>query len=148
MILLISVPLYCSVTLSYVVQALDHLDLTLNDSYVSLEKLLDKMEWASFPGVQKLLLKGLTHETTSEPARELLSRSVPLVLVRVNTPTQMLGTLVRTVQMSYWPDNHFIVFVVSIILTLFGMSFVYRCLLCRFPSLFSFVVLIFVYRKG
>lgn len=60
------------------VQAFDHLDLTLNDSYVSLEKLLDKMEWTSFPGVQKLLLKGLTYEATSEPTRELLSRSVIL----------------------------------------------------------------------
>ncbi len=55
-------------------QAFDHLDLTLNDSYVSLEKLLDKMDWTAFPGVQKLLLKGLTHDTTSEPTRELLSR--------------------------------------------------------------------------
>ena len=52
----------------------DHLDLTLNNTYVCLEKLLNKMEWGSFPGVQSLLLKGLTLEATSEPSRELLSR--------------------------------------------------------------------------
>ncbi len=63
---------FCFVFLFF--QAFDHLDLTLNDSYVSLEKLLDKMDWTAFPGVQKLLLKGLTHDTTSEPTRELLSR--------------------------------------------------------------------------
>lgn len=51
----------------------DHLDLTLNDTYVCLEKLLDKMEWASFPGLQSLLFKGLTLEDP-EPARELLAR--------------------------------------------------------------------------
>lgn len=55
-------------------QVFDHLDLSLNDTYVCLEKLLNKMEWAAFPGVQGLLLKGLTLDSTSEPARELLSR--------------------------------------------------------------------------
>ena len=65
--------------LLYFSKAFNHLDLTLNDSYVSLEKFLDKMEWTSFTGVQKLLLKGLTLESTSEPTRELLSKCVCMV---------------------------------------------------------------------
>lgn len=60
-------------------QVFDRLDLTLNDTYVCLEKLLDKMEWSSFPGVQSLLLKGLTLDDP-EPARELLSRCVHTVI--------------------------------------------------------------------
>ena len=32
------------------------------------------MKWTTFPGVQSLIMKGLTLEATSEPSRELLSR--------------------------------------------------------------------------
>ena len=56
-------------------KVLDHLELSMNDTYERLEALLPKMKWTNFPGVQKLLLKGLTLESTSVPSRELLSRS-------------------------------------------------------------------------
>ncbi len=55
-------------------RVLDHLELSMNDTYERLESLLDKMKWSTFPGVQKLLLKGLTLDSTSEPSREILSR--------------------------------------------------------------------------
>ncbi len=55
-------------------RVLDHLELSMNDTYERLEALLDKMKWSSFSGVQKLLLKGLTLDSTSEPSREILSR--------------------------------------------------------------------------
>ncbi len=55
-------------------RVLDHLELNMNDTYERLEALLYKMKWTPFPGVQKLLLKGLTLDSTSEPSRELLSR--------------------------------------------------------------------------
>lgn len=55
-------------------RVLDHLELSMNDTYERLEALLDKMKWSNFSGVQKLLLKGLTLDSTSEPSREILSR--------------------------------------------------------------------------
>ena len=55
-------------------RVLDHLELSMNDTYERLEALLQKMKWTNFPGVQQLLLKGLTLESTSVPSRELLSR--------------------------------------------------------------------------
>ena len=55
-------------------QVFDRIDLTLNDTYERLEAILNKMKWTNFPGVQSLIMKGLTLESTSEPSRELLSR--------------------------------------------------------------------------
>ena len=54
-------------------QVLDRLDLSLNNAFDCLEMLLSKLKWPHFPGVQALLLKGLTLEATSEPTRTLLS---------------------------------------------------------------------------
>jgi len=52
---------------------LDRIDLSLNDTHDCLEELLSKLKWPNFPGVQALLLKGLTLEAVSEPTRTLLS---------------------------------------------------------------------------
>lgn len=72
-------------------RVLDHLELSMNDTYERLEVLFSKMKWTSFPGVQKLLLKGLTLDSTSEPSRELLSRYVH---VHVHVRTLSLVRLV------------------------------------------------------
>jgi len=54
-------------------KVLDRIDLSLNDTHDCLEELHSKLKWPNFPGVQALLLKGLTLEAVSEPTRTLLS---------------------------------------------------------------------------
>ena len=58
----------------FFIQVFDRIDLNLNDTYERLEAILNKIKWTNFPGVQSLIMKGLTLESTSEPSRELLSR--------------------------------------------------------------------------
>ncbi len=67
----------------------DRVDLSLNDTYERLEAILNKMKWTSFSGVQNLIMKGLTLETTSEPSRELLSR----LDITLNTQRPILADL-------------------------------------------------------
>lgn len=54
------------------------------ECHEKLDKILQMICWHDFPGVQALLLKGLTSPLTSEPTWNLLSRmtafiSVPIV---------------------------------------------------------------------
>lgn len=60
--------------ISSLIQSMDQLDLSANDTHDRLEVLFDKLHWAAFPGVQGLLLKGLTLESTTESTHKLLSR--------------------------------------------------------------------------
>ena len=80
-----------SMALRLLTKVFDRLDLAENDSHERLDALLAKMKWGSFPGVQALLLKGLTLEATSQPTRELLSRVTLYSTRAVFDPSQFAG---------------------------------------------------------
>ena len=74
-----------------------HMDLFADSTYCRLEALLHKMKWENFPGVLKLLLKGLTLESTTDCTRDLLAVLSPHSTRAVFDPTQHTGLPVNIV---------------------------------------------------
>ena len=78
-------------------KVLTQMDLFSDNTYIRLEALLHKMNWTDFPGVQKLILKGLTLESTTDYARQLLTNLSPHSTRAVFDPTQHAGLPVNII---------------------------------------------------
>lgn len=72
-------------------KVLSILDLSLHDSRDKLDKVLHRLKWNDFPGLQALLLKGLTNAATSEPSLHLLAKLTVFSNVGLVDPSQAAG---------------------------------------------------------
>ena len=73
------------------VQSLEKLDLSLPESWESLQNLLPKFKWPTFPGVQALLLKGLTLDSVAQDTLSLLVLITPFCTMPIFAPSQYSG---------------------------------------------------------
>ena len=73
------------------IQCLHRLDLSQPESRERLEKLLPKFKWPDFPGVQALLMKGLTLGSVADATRSLLVTITPFSTQPVFDPSQHGG---------------------------------------------------------
>lgn len=78
-------------------KVLTQMDLSSDNTYIRLDALLHKMNWTDFPGVQKLILKGLTLESTTDYTRQLLANLSPHSTRAVFDPTQHAGLPVNII---------------------------------------------------
>ena len=78
-------------------KVLTQMDLSSDNTYIRLDALLRKMNWTDFPGVQKLILKGLTLESTTDYTRQLLTYLSPHSTRAVFDPTQHAGLPVNII---------------------------------------------------
>ncbi|XP_062513570.1 protein furry homolog-like isoform X2 [Corticium candelabrum] len=72
-------------------KVLDMLSADDPDDMTHLEAVLRELEWVNFPGVQCLLIKGLTSSATSETTIHLLARLTPIANHHVFTAYPFLG---------------------------------------------------------
>ncbi|XP_065885600.1 protein furry homolog isoform X2 [Dysidea avara] len=71
-------------------KAMDKLDLQSDSVEEKLKGLLEKLTWPTFPGVQSLLLKGLS-SNSAEAVLKLLARITPLSIHPVFDPSEFAG---------------------------------------------------------
>ncbi|KAL9973951.1 hypothetical protein ACROYT_G020474 [Oculina patagonica] len=72
-------------------KVLSFLDLSRHDARDKLDKVLHRLKWNDFPGLQALLLKGVTNTATSEPSLRLLSKLTMFSNVGLVDPSQAAG---------------------------------------------------------
>lgn len=72
-------------------QCIERLDLSQTESMERLEKLLPKFKWPDFPGVQALIMKGLTLGSVANATRSLLVTITPYCTQPVFDPSQYSG---------------------------------------------------------
>ena len=88
-----------SLALRMLEKVLARMDLYADSTYSRLEGLLHKMQWENFPGVQQLILKGLTLDSTTDPTRQLLATLSPHSTRAVFDPSQYSGLPVNIVSL-------------------------------------------------
>ena len=88
-------------------QSLERLDLSLPESRERLENLLPKFKWANFPGVQALLLKGLTLESVADTTRRLLVDITPYSTQPVFDPSKYNGLSLNIMALMPLLVHHF-----------------------------------------
>ncbi|XP_068703466.1 protein furry homolog-like isoform X2 [Montipora foliosa] len=67
------------------------LDLSCHESREKLDKVLHRLKWSDFPGLQALLLKGVTNSATSEASLHLLAKLTLFSNVSLVDPSQAAG---------------------------------------------------------
>lgn len=72
-------------------KVLSVLDLSRHESRDKLDKVLHRLKWTDFPGLQALLLKGVTNAATSEASLHLLAKLTVLLHVSLVDPSQAAG---------------------------------------------------------
>jgi hypothetical protein len=80
-----------SMALRLISKSLEKLDLSLPESWESLQNLLPKFKWPTFPGVQALLLKGLTLDSVAQDTLSLLVLITPFCTKPIFDPAQYSG---------------------------------------------------------
>ena len=88
-------------------QCLERLDLSLPESRERLENLLPKFKWSNFPGVQALLMKGLTLESVARTTRCLLADITPFSTQPVFDPSQYSGLALNIMALMPVLVHHF-----------------------------------------
>jgi len=72
-------------------EVLHGMDLCKSESLERVEKILPKLHWQAFPGVQSLLLKGLTSSATADTTLKLLAKLTTLVNISIIDPSPASG---------------------------------------------------------
>ncbi|XP_047125679.1 protein furry homolog-like isoform X1 [Hydra vulgaris] len=77
----------------------DKLNLEDAKSVERVEKVFDKINWLNFPGLQSLLLKGLTSSGTAEQTQYLLSKLTTMNSISVISPNLTLGLSLNVISL-------------------------------------------------
>ena len=88
-------------------QCLEKLDLSQPEPRERLEKLLPKFKWPNFPGVQAMLMKGLTLDSVADATRNLLVYITPFSTQPVFDPSQFSGLPLNIVSLMPVLVHHF-----------------------------------------
>ncbi|XP_029213132.2 LOW QUALITY PROTEIN: protein furry homolog [Acropora millepora] len=88
-------------------KVLSVLDLSCHDSQVKLEKVLHRLKWNDFPGLQALLLKGVTNAATSVASLHLLAKLTVFPKVSLVDPSQGTGCALNMLALLPYMLEHF-----------------------------------------
>jgi len=88
-------------------QCLERMNLSAPDTRDRLERLLLKFKWPNFPGVQAMLLKGLTLDSVADTTRSLLSHITPYSTQRVFDSSQYAGLPLNIIALMPVLVHHF-----------------------------------------
>ncbi|XP_068172706.1 protein furry homolog isoform X2 [Antennarius striatus] len=70
---------------------LGHMSLDKSENWEKVEKLQSQLQWSSFTGLQKLLLKGFTSTSTTDLTLQLLCQLTPVSRIPVVDTSQAIG---------------------------------------------------------
>ncbi|XP_032237485.2 protein furry homolog isoform X2 [Nematostella vectensis] len=88
-------------------QVLTFLNLGRIESRERLEKVLHRLKWTDFPGLQALLLKGLTNINTYDSSLRLLARLTVFSDVMIVDPSQVSGLGINILALLPYMVEHF-----------------------------------------